>query len=105
MKAVADTLEVARPNLIEQVKRGAARPRDHYRKAGDAALLARIRPLLDTRPSYGYRRVTALLNRYLRRSSRSARTRRAATSRASAVRHGRNRCLKGTVRAGRRRLP
>jgi transposase InsO family protein len=63
MKAVADTLEVARSNLVEQAKRGAARPRDHYRKAGDAALLARIRPLVDTRPSYGYRRVTALLNR------------------------------------------
>jgi hypothetical protein len=32
-------------------------------KSGDAALLARWRPLVDARPSYGYRRITALLNR------------------------------------------
>jgi hypothetical protein len=37
MKAVADTLGVARSNLVEQAKRGG-------RKAGDAELLARIRP-------------------------------------------------------------
>jgi putative transposase len=35
----------------------------HIRKAGDAELLARLRPLVDARPSYGYRRVAALLNR------------------------------------------
>jgi transposase-like protein len=29
----------------------------------DAELLARIRPLVDARPSHGYRRVTTLLNR------------------------------------------
>jgi putative transposase len=63
MKAVADTLGVARSNLVEQAKRGGSRPRPQYRKAGDAELLARIRPLVDARPSYGYRRVTALLNR------------------------------------------
>jgi hypothetical protein len=34
-----------------------------YRKAGYAELLARIRPLVDARPSYGYRRITALLHR------------------------------------------
>ena len=63
MKAVADTLQVARSNLVEQAKRGGGRPRPPYRKAGDAELLARIRPLVDARPSYGYRRITALLNR------------------------------------------
>ena len=63
MRAVADTLEVACSNLVEQAKRGGSRPRPQYRKAGDAELLARIRPLVDARPSYGYRRVTALLNR------------------------------------------
>jgi transposase InsO family protein len=63
MKAVADTLGVARSNLVEQAKREASRPRLPYRKAGDAELLARIRPLVDVRPSYGYRRITALLNR------------------------------------------
>jgi putative transposase len=63
MKAVADTLGVARSNLAEQAKRGGGRPRAAYRKAGDAELLARIRPLVDARPSYGDRRITALLNR------------------------------------------
>jgi hypothetical protein len=43
MKAVADTLGVARSNLVEQAKRGGRRPRPPYRKAGDAELLARIR--------------------------------------------------------------
>jgi putative transposase len=63
MKAVANTLQVARSNLVEQAKRGGGRPRLQYRKAGDAELLARIRPLVDAWPSYGYRRITALLNR------------------------------------------
>jgi putative transposase len=63
MKAVADTLGVARSNLAEQVQRGGSRPRPQYRKAGDAELLARIRPLVDRPASYGYRRITALLNR------------------------------------------
>src|SRR4051794_32391299 len=65
MKTVADTLGVARSNLIE---RGAkpARPRGPYRKPEDAALLPIIRQIVDERPSYGYRRITALLNRALR---------------------------------------
>ena len=63
MKAIADTLQVARSNLVERTKRGGSRPRPPYRKAGDAELLARIRSLVDARPSYGYRRITALLNR------------------------------------------
>ena len=37
-----------------------------YRKAGDAELLARIRALVDQRPTYGYRRITALVNRSAR---------------------------------------
>jgi len=63
MKAVADTLGVARSNLADRVKRGGSRPRPPYRKAGDAELLAELRNLVDTRPTYGYRRLTALLNR------------------------------------------
>jgi putative transposase len=63
MKAVTDTLGVARSNLADQVKRGGSRPRPPYRKAGDAELLAEIRTIVDQRPSYGYRRLTALLNR------------------------------------------
>ena len=46
MKAVADTLAVARSNLIERVSRR-AKSRRPYRKAGDDELLALIRRLVD----------------------------------------------------------
>ena len=59
MKAVADTLAVARSNLIELVSRR-AKSRRPYRKAG-AELLALIRRLVDERPTYGYRRIRRLI--------------------------------------------
>ena len=62
MKAVADTLAVARSNLIERVSRR-AKWRRRYRKAGDNELLALIRRLVDERPTYGYRRIRRLINR------------------------------------------
>ena len=62
MKAVADTLAVARSNLIERVSRR-AKSRRPYRKAGDDELLALIRWLVDERPTYGYRRIRRLINR------------------------------------------
>src|SRR5208282_6477977 len=62
MKAVADTLAVARSNLIERVSRRAKSCRP-YRKAGDDELLALIRRLVDERPTYGYRRIRRLINR------------------------------------------
>ena len=52
MKAVADTLAVARSNLIERVSRR-AKWRRPYRKAGDNELLALIRRMVDERPTYG----------------------------------------------------
>ena len=58
MKAVADTLAVARSNLIERVSRR-VESRRPYRKAGDEELLALIRRLVDERPTYGYRRIPA----------------------------------------------
>lgn len=67
MKVVADTLGVARSNLIEQL-RGSAKRRGGYQRQGDDALLAAIRQLTDARPTYGYRRITALLNRARRAS-------------------------------------
>ena len=51
MKAVADTLAVARSNLIERMSRR-AKSRKPYRKAGDDELLALIHRLVDERPSY-----------------------------------------------------
>jgi hypothetical protein len=53
MKAVADTVGVARSNLVERLGRvpGARRP---YTKPADRALLPLLRKLLDERSSYGY---------------------------------------------------
>ena len=62
MKVVADTLGVARSNLVEQLV-GATKRRGRYQRQGDDELLAAIRQLTDARPTYGYRRITALLNR------------------------------------------
>ena len=42
---------------------GASKPRGPYRKAEDIELLPAIRRLIDARPTYGYRRIAALLNR------------------------------------------
>ena len=50
MKAVADTLAVARSNLVERVARP-TKPRQSYRKAADAPLLVLIRRLVDGRPT------------------------------------------------------
>ena len=44
---------------------GGAKPRRRYQKAQDAAVLPLVRRLVDARPTYGYRRITALLNRDL----------------------------------------
>lgn len=65
MMAVAKTLEVSRSNLHERLS-GSAKPRRGYHKAQDAAVLPRIQALVAKRPTYGYRRITALLNRELR---------------------------------------
>ena len=62
MKLVADTLGVARFNLVEQIK-GTGKGRGGYRRQSDDELLGAIRQLTDARPTYGYRRITALLNR------------------------------------------
>ncbi|OJH42986.1 hypothetical protein IE00_19415 [Paracoccus sp. SM22M-07] len=65
MKVVADILGVARPNLIDRLK-GRTKPRRRYHKAQDAELMPRIVTLVTARPTYGCRRITAILNRQLR---------------------------------------
>ena len=65
MSAIARTLGVSRSNLIERASKP-SKPRGLYRKPDDVALLAELRPIIDQRPTYGYRRVTALLNRQRR---------------------------------------
>jgi putative transposase len=62
VKRVAETLGVSRSQLTARLK-GQARPRSRYRKTDDAELLAPLRSLVDERPTYGYRRIGALLNR------------------------------------------
>jgi putative transposase len=62
VKPVADALDVSRSQLHERL-RGQPKPRTHYRKIEDAELLGPLRMLVDERPTYGYRRITALMNR------------------------------------------
>ena len=64
MKPVAEALGVSRSHLAERA-RGQAPPRGPYVKAGDEVLLPLIRRFVDARPTYGYRRITAMVNREL----------------------------------------
>ena len=70
MKVVAETLGVSRSNLHARLNES-AKPRRRYHKAQDAAVLPLITTLVAARPTYGYRRITALLNRQLRAQSAS----------------------------------
>lgn len=67
MRAIAQTLGVSRSSVHERLG-GTSRPRGPYRKADDAVVLPLITALVSARPTYGYRRVTALLNRQMRES-------------------------------------
>jgi len=62
VKVVAETLGVARSNLVDRLK-GKTKPRRRYHKAQDAELVPRIATLVTSRPTYGYRRIIAILNR------------------------------------------
>ena len=68
MKTVADTFGVARSNLADQLRHPERRRRGPYRRAGDDELLATIHAITDARPTYGCRRLAALLNRARRAS-------------------------------------
>lgn len=65
MKVVAQTLGVSRSNLIARLG-GQTPPRRGYKKAQDGEMLPLITKLVAVRPTYGYRRITAILNRQLR---------------------------------------
>jgi putative transposase len=62
VKTVASTLGVARSNIIER-RDGARLERGPQTRIGDAELAGDIRRLIDERPTYGYRRIAALLKR------------------------------------------
>ncbi|HDZ74585.1 MAG TPA: IS3 family transposase, partial [Aurantimonas coralicida] len=71
VKMVAETLNVARSHINE--RRGTTpRPRGPYHKGEDAEVLPAIRAIVDARPTYGYRRVTVLVNRQRRAEERPA---------------------------------
>jgi transposase-like protein len=68
VKAVAATLGVARSNIIEP--RDGQRPRrGPQERPGQLDVAGAIRDLVDKRPSYGYRRIAALLRRQRRRAA------------------------------------
>jgi transposase InsO family protein len=60
MKKVTDTLEVSRSNQYMKGKNQRSR---YNQKPDDEIYLSHIRKITDERPSYGYRRITAQLNR------------------------------------------
>ena len=62
MKTICDTLQVSRSNIAERTS-GKRIERDPYTKLEDQELLPVIRSIVDERPTYGYRRVHAILNR------------------------------------------
>jgi putative transposase len=65
VKTVTDTLEISRSHQYEK-KKERMRPRGPYQKPDDEKYLTLIRKICDERPTYGYRRITAILNRRLR---------------------------------------
>ncbi len=64
MKAVADVLGVSRSQLYASLT-ASARPRRRH-QAQDATVVPLILALVAARPTCGYRRITAVLNRQLR---------------------------------------
>ena len=73
MKAIADTLGIARSNLAEQIR---PRPLGHRGRPPqpDDALVAEIEAVIAEMPTYGYRRVHALLRRHARLQALRCRT-------------------------------
>ena len=68
---VAETLNVARSHINE--RRGTApKLRGPYHKDEDAEVLPALRAIVDARPTYGYRRVAALVNRQCRTDEKPA---------------------------------
>lgn len=65
MRVVAETPSVARSNLIDRLMER-TKSRRRYNKAQDPAVVPLITTLVAARPTYGYRRITAILNRQLR---------------------------------------
>ncbi len=64
MKTIADTLSVSRSRQYEKLGKKAVSSRSrYYKRRDDETFLVLIRQITDERPTYGYRRITALINR------------------------------------------
>lgn len=62
MKTVAEVMQVSRSNLVDRLG-GRKKKRGRYRKQEDAELVEEVRQVVDMRPTYGYRRITSLVNK------------------------------------------
>lgn len=71
MKAIAETMEVSRTDQYRSLTSCNVAGRRFYRKSEDAQYLPMIRGIVDERVTYGYRRITALLNRTLKAEGKS----------------------------------
>jgi putative transposase len=67
VRQVARVMEVSHSNLIEQREKAGKRNSARPSKTDDAWSIPVIREVTDKRPTYGYRRVTQLLNLNLER--------------------------------------
>jgi putative transposase len=71
VKAIAETMGVSRTHQYEKrMNNNRQDGKCFYHKAQDDQYLPLIRKIVDDRATYGYRRVTALLNRDLRREGK-----------------------------------
>jgi len=71
VRQIARAMEVARSNLAERIS-PVKKPRPkRYSKADDGWLLEMIRNIAAARPTYGYRRVTVLLNLELKSAEKT----------------------------------
>jgi len=71
VKPLAAVMRVARSNLVAQLKPPTPRRVRYGPRPDDQWLLPLIRAVVTERASYGYRRVTALLNRQLHSAGRA----------------------------------
>ena len=66
MKAIAETVGASRTDQYRKPRSKEIAGRRFYRKPDDTEYLSLIRKIVDRRVTYGYRRVTALVNRALK---------------------------------------
>jgi putative transposase len=69
MREIARALEVSRSNLMNRVKNKNQMSKQIYKKE-DEFIISMIKRFTEQRPSYGYRRVTAILNLHLKNAGK-----------------------------------